>query len=142
MRSWSSLRRAGRPRRRGHGDLAAPARRASRRTGSGIHWFLTHRRPTEALRIAIALSDYWLHSGEPDAGSRRLEAGLAARGVEALVRGRAHYEAGMLAFWQGRDEQARLAIQTSREVAHDAEDRSTEALALAGLARIDCGRGD
>ena len=104
--------------------------------GAAFDWFLTHRRPTEALRIAIALSDYWLHSGEPDAGSRRLEAGLAARGVEALVRGRAHYEAGMLAFWQGRDEQARLAIRRSREVAHDAEDRSTEALALAGLARI------
>ncbi len=104
--------------------------------GAAFDWFLTHRRPTDALRIAVSLADHWMHSGELDAGSRRLERGLAATGVEPRVRARAHYQAGMLCFWQGRDEQSRSALQAGREVARDSEDRTTEALALAGLARL------
>jgi hypothetical protein len=111
------------------GEQAADLRAA-------FDWFLTHARPTDALRIAVSLSDHWVHSGELDMGRRRLERGLAAPGLEPRVRGRAHYQAGMLAFWEGHDEQARSAFQTGLEVARDSEDRTTEALALAGLARI------
>jgi hypothetical protein len=75
--------------------------------GDAFDWFLTHERPTDALRIAIALADHWVH-----------------------------YEAGMLAFWRGSDEQANSAFQAGREVARESQDRTTEALALAGLARI------
>jgi tetratricopeptide (TPR) repeat protein len=104
--------------------------------GDAFDWFLTHRRPTDALRIAVSLSDHWMHSGDLTEGTRRLERCLAATGVEPRVRGRAHCQAGMLAFWEGRDEQARSAFQAAREVARGCEDRTTEALALAGLARI------
>lgn len=104
--------------------------------GAAFDWFLTNQRPTEALRIAIALADHWVHSGELNAGSGYLERGLAAPGIEPRIRGRAHYQAGMLAFWRGRDEQAKSAFQTGRGVALDSKDRTTEALALAGLARI------
>ncbi len=104
--------------------------------GAAFDWFLTHQRPTEALRIAVSLADHWVHSGELNAGSRRLQRGLAATGVDPRVRGPAHYQTGMLAFWQGRDEQARLALQAGREVARDSDDPTTEALTLAGLARL------
>ena len=66
------------------------------------------------------MADHWMHSGdladEPGAG-----AGLAVVGVEPRIRGRAHCHAGMLAFWEGRDEQARAAFQAAREVAQEAQ---------------------
>ena len=104
--------------------------------GDAFDWFLTHERPTDALRIAIALADHWVHSGELNAGSGYLKRGLVAPGVEPRIRGRGHYEAGMLGFWRGSDEQANSAFQAGREVARESQDRTTEALALAGLARI------
>jgi tetratricopeptide (TPR) repeat protein len=103
---------------------------------NAFDWFLTHQRPTDALRLAVSLADHWMHSGDLADGTRRLERGLAVVGVEPRIRGRAHCQAGMLAFWEGRDERARSAFQAAREVARECEDGTTEALALAGLARI------
>jgi tetratricopeptide (TPR) repeat protein len=104
--------------------------------GTAFDWFLAHQRPTDSLRIAVALADHWIHSGELGEGSQRLERALATTGVEPRVRGRAQYQAGMLTFWQGRDEEARSSFQAGLKVARDCEDRTTEALALAGCARL------
>ncbi len=103
---------------------------------AAFDWFLDHQRPTDSLRIAVALADHWMHAGDLSEGTRRLELGLAATGVEPRVRGHAQYQAGMLAFWQGRDQVARSSFQAALEVARDSEDSTTEALALAGCARL------
>jgi hypothetical protein len=70
------------------------------------------------------------------AGRDWLDRALAAAPTDDHLRAVGLYERGMLAFWQGDDEDACALHGRSLQLARRLGDRTTVALALCGLARV------
>jgi tetratricopeptide (TPR) repeat protein len=90
----------------------------------------------EALELVTTLTEFLRISGRVAAGRRWLDRALAAAGPDDHRRAVALYEDGMLAFWQGADEEACAQLGRSLQLARRLGDRTTVALALCGLARV------
>jgi tetratricopeptide (TPR) repeat protein len=90
----------------------------------------------EALGLATTLTEFLRISGRVATGRRWLDRALAAAGPDDHRRAVALYEDGMLAFWQGADEEACSQHGRSLHLARRLGDRTTCALALCGLARV------
>src|SRR5437867_1392210 len=103
---------------------------------SAVGWFLQLGRADEALRLAASLPGYWSGSGRLEEGRALLERALTAPATDETLRGRAFFEAGLLAFWQGDDERARSLHAESLEIGRRLADPTVVPSALSGLARI------
>lgn len=103
---------------------------------SAAEWFVHEGPADDALRFAIALPDYWSATGRLEEGRALLDGALAATGIDEILRGRALFEAGLVAFWQGDDEAAHSHHTKSLEIGRRLADPTVTALALSGLARI------
>jgi tetratricopeptide (TPR) repeat protein len=103
---------------------------------AAFEWLLDHGQVADALALASALADLLRTTGRVAIGRRWLERALDAGAVDGHLRAVALYENGLLAFWQGADEEACSLHGRSLELARRLGDRTTVALALCGLARV------
>ena len=90
----------------------------------------------DAPALATALADLLRITGRVGTGRRWLDRALEAATVDDPLRAVALYENGLLAFWQGADEESCSLHGQSLELARRRGDRTTVALALCGLARV------
>ena len=98
-------------------------------------WLLDHGHTTDALTMACTLAEFLRITGHVATGRAWLERALAAA-THDRQRAVALYEDGMLAFWQGADEEACSLHGRSLHMARRLGDQPTVALALCGLARV------
>jgi tetratricopeptide (TPR) repeat protein len=103
---------------------------------AAFDWLLDQGRAHDALALASALADLLRATGRVAIGRAWLDRALAATTVDDRLRAVALYEHGLLAFWQGADEEACSLHGRSLELARRLGDRTTVALALCGLARV------
>jgi hypothetical protein len=83
---------------------------------AALRWLVDNGRTDEALRLALALVDFWQYTDRISDGREWLQRVLLARTIEDASRAEALFEAGLFAFWQGDDEQARALHQHSLEL--------------------------
>lgn len=108
---------------------------------SALSWFLDHGRSGEALRMAVALYDFWRLTGRTAVGQAWIDRALAASDDDERLRAEGLYRSGLLAFWQGDDASARSSHQRSLEIARRLNDPTAIAVALVGLARVELREG-
>jgi tetratricopeptide (TPR) repeat protein len=97
---------------------------------------LDHGQAGDALGLATSLTEFLRITGRVATGRGWLARALAAAGPDDHRRAVALYEDGMLAFWQGEDEEACSRHGRSLHLARRLGDHTTVALALCGLARV------
>jgi tetratricopeptide (TPR) repeat protein len=103
---------------------------------AAFDWMLDQGHSHDALALANALADLLKSTGRVAIGRRWLNCALEAATIDDRLRAVALYENGLLAFWQGADEEARCLHGQSLDLARRLGDRTTVALALCGLARV------
>jgi len=103
---------------------------------AALEWFVSRRRTDEALRLAASLTPFWTATKRLDEGSDWFDRVLALPAGDEVARGRASFEAGMLAFWKGDDERSSTLHGRALELGRRARDATVTALALGGLARV------
>jgi tetratricopeptide (TPR) repeat protein len=103
---------------------------------TALQWFVDHERPDEALRLANALSRFWLTQQRFDEGATWLGRVLTSPAGETRLRGTAHINAGFMAFWMGNDDRAAAHFTKALEVGRSLEDAPMISQALGGLARV------
>jgi hypothetical protein len=103
---------------------------------AAFHWFIAERRTDESLRLAISLVPFWMATKRLDEASLWFERALAMPGGNDAYRGRALFDAGYLAFWQGDDRRSSALQNQALQLGRKINNPSVTALALVGLARI------
>jgi ATP/maltotriose-dependent transcriptional regulator MalT len=103
---------------------------------TAFEWLLDHGRAGDALAMACALAEFLLISDRVATGRDWLDRALAADPANDHLRAAGLCEGGMLAFWQGADEDACSLHGRSLQLARRLGDPTTVALALCGLARV------
>jgi tetratricopeptide (TPR) repeat protein len=103
---------------------------------AAFDWLLDQGHTHDALALASALADLLRTTGRVAIGRRWLDRALEAATIDDPLRAVALYGNGLLAFWQGADEEACCLHGRSLELARRLGDRTTAALALCGLARV------
>ena len=103
---------------------------------AALQTFIDHGKIDEAMRLAIALAAFWRVTKRLAEGCDAFDRCLRAPGGDEILRGRASYEAGMLAFWKGDDHASDALHRRAVEIGRHTGDPTTVALALCGLARI------
>jgi tetratricopeptide (TPR) repeat protein len=103
---------------------------------AAFEWLLDHGHTADALALASTLADLLRTTGRVAIGRRWLDRALEAAAVDDPRRAVALYQNGLLAFWQGADEEACRLHGRSLELAGRRGERTTVALALCGLARV------
>jgi predicted ATPase/DNA-binding SARP family transcriptional activator/DNA-binding CsgD family transcriptional regulator len=94
------------------------------------------------LRLAGALSRFWSVYG-PGEGRRWLEKALAkGGGVPKSALGKALYEAGWIALWQGDSDKAIALLEEGRTLFRELEDRRGVAISIANLGSALLHQGD
>jgi non-specific serine/threonine protein kinase len=86
--------------------------------------------------MAGALAEFLRITGRVATGREWLDRALAATAADDRLRAVALYESGLLAFWQGADDEARSLHERSLDLARRLDDHTAVALALCGLARV------
>lgn len=95
------------------------------------------------LRLARAMSDYWMFRGDLREGVYWLKRALdRADTTPSSTRAGALTSVGWLALWLGDFNEAEPFLSTGRAVARDVADRWVEAASLMGLAIVALQRGD
>jgi non-specific serine/threonine protein kinase len=102
---------------------------------AAMEWFIDGERADKALRLASALTPFWMATKRLEEGCAWFDRALAAPGVDRH-RGRALFDAGYLAFWKGDYEKSAALQSQAVEMGRSAGDPTVTALALVGLARI------
>ena len=109
---------------------------------AAFRWFLDHDRAGDSMAMAIALANFVRISGRVTAGREWLDRALAAASPDDPQRPFALYENGLLAFWQGADEEVRSLLEQSLDLGRRRGDATAVAVALCGLARLLLREGD
>ena len=89
-----------------------------------------------AFRLASALVPFWIATKRIGEGDAWFDRALREPQTPAATLARAFYDHGYLVFWAGRYELAEKRFRESLALAERDGDRSLQALALAGLARV------
>lgn len=97
-----------------------------------LDWHLSVGQTEAAYRLASALVPFWIATARIDDGDRWFERALGTGDETA----RALYDHGYLDFFAGRYERADQRFASAHALAETAGDRSLQALALAGSARV------
>jgi tetratricopeptide (TPR) repeat protein len=103
---------------------------------AAFDWLLDHGQAADALALASTLAEFLRITGRVATGRAWLDRVLSAAGLDDRRRAVALYENGMLAFWQGADEEACSLHGRSLQLARRLGDPTVTALALCGLARV------
>jgi tetratricopeptide (TPR) repeat protein len=103
---------------------------------AALEWFVGHERPDEAMRLGSRLTYLWMTTKRLDEGSAWFDQILALAGGGDARRGRALFDAGYLAFWQGDYERSAQLQNEALELGRRVRDPTVTAIALTGLARI------
>ena len=103
---------------------------------AAMRWFIDQGRTDESMRLATALDPFWTATSRLDEGSAWFDLILGLPGGDDAHRGRALFDAGLLAFWQGDDDRASALHRRALEIGRQIGDPTITALALTGLARI------
>jgi tetratricopeptide (TPR) repeat protein len=103
---------------------------------AAFDWLLDRGHTADALALASTLAEPLRTTGRVATGRRWLDRALEAAAIDDPLRAVALYQNGLLAFWQGADEEACGLHGRSLELARRLGDRATVALALCGLARV------
>ena len=103
---------------------------------AGFGWLLDHGHAGEALQVAGALAEFLRATGRVATGRAWLDRVLAADALGEHLRAVALYQDGLLAYWQGDDEEACSLHGRSLQLARRLGDPTVTALALCGLARV------
>jgi tetratricopeptide (TPR) repeat protein len=103
---------------------------------AAFDWLLDHGRADDALELASTLAEFLRITGRVATGRRWLDRALQAAPSNDRLRAVGLYEHGMLAFWQGHDEDACSLHGRSLQLARRLGDPTTVARALCGLARV------
>jgi tetratricopeptide (TPR) repeat protein len=103
---------------------------------AAFDWLLDHGQAGDALALASRLAEFLRITGRVATGRAWLDSALEAATNDDRLRAVALYENGLLAFWQGADEEACSLHGRSLELARRLDDRSAVAQALCGLARV------
>jgi tetratricopeptide (TPR) repeat protein len=103
---------------------------------AAFDWLLDHGQADDALAMASTLAEFLRITGRVATGRRWLDRAQAATPADDRLRAAALYEHGMLAFWQGADEDACSLHGRSLQLARQLGDPTITALALCGLARV------
>ena len=103
---------------------------------AALDWFVEHGRANEALRLATALTPFLRATKRLAEAGAVLQRVLALPGGDHSRRGRAMFDAGMVAFFEGDDERATALHEQGLALGRGADDPTVVALALSGLARI------
>jgi tetratricopeptide (TPR) repeat protein len=103
---------------------------------AAFDWLLDHGQAADALAMASTLAEFLRITGRVATGRAWLDRALSAVALDDRLRAVALYENGMLAFWQGADEEACSLHGRSLELARRLGDPTVTALALCGLARV------
>jgi non-specific serine/threonine protein kinase len=101
-----------------------------------LHWFIDQDRPDQALRLANALSRFWITQQRFDEGSVWLDRVLESPAGEARLRATAHINAGFMPFWMGQDDRAAAHFTRALEIGRSLDDAPMVSQALGGLARV------
>jgi non-specific serine/threonine protein kinase len=103
---------------------------------AAFEWFIAHERADESRRLSTALLQFWLTQKRLAEGSAWVEQALALPGGDDGRRGRSLFDAGYLAYYQGKVEQAWSLYAQSVAVGRHANNPTVIALALVGMARL------
>jgi tetratricopeptide (TPR) repeat protein len=103
---------------------------------AAFDWLLDHGRAGDALAMASTLAEFLRITGRVATGRAWLDRALTAAAVDDRRKVVALYEDGMLAFWQGADEEACSLHGRSLHLARRLGDQTAVAQALCGLARV------
>jgi hypothetical protein len=103
---------------------------------AAFSWLLDHGLAADALAVASTLAEFLTITGRAAAGRDWLGRVLAADALDDRLRAVALYQDGLLAFWQGADEEACSLHGRSLHLARRVGDQTVIALALCGLARV------
>lgn len=100
--------------------------------------FIRNRQGEQALRLVDAVSFFWVEFGELQKARQRFAQVLAMPSASAptALRGKALYDAGLLAFRQGDQTASRSLNEESLAIGRGLNDKATSAAALIGLSRI------
>jgi predicted ATPase/DNA-binding CsgD family transcriptional regulator len=109
---------------------------------AALRFLLDSGRAEDALRLATALSRFWVEHGHLSEAERWLDEALAADAGSARLRARALCGAGLVAHDQGRYEQATELCREAAALSHKEGDPGGEALALSALAFVAAKEGD
>ena len=101
-----------------------------------LAWYIDAGQPDAAYRLASSLVSFWTSTNRIDEGDDWYRRALTIAAGSGPARARALYDHGYLIFWAGRYELAEKRFTESRTLAAAVGDRTVEALALAGLARV------
>ena len=127
---------AQRRRRRQDPDAERMVEARYREVREALDWYGAARFPDTAFRLASALVSFWIATKRIDEGDAWFDRALRDPQVTASTLARAYYDHGYLVFWAGRYELAERRFRESLAIAEREGDPSTQALALAGLARV------
>ena len=103
---------------------------------SAMQWFIVRGRTDESLRLASSLVPFWMATKRLDECSGWFEKALGLPGGDDAHRGRALFDAGYLAFWQGDDARSSSLQKQALTLGRQTDNPTVTALALVGLARI------
>jgi tetratricopeptide (TPR) repeat protein len=103
---------------------------------AAFEWLLRRGQTGEALAMACTLAEFLRSSGRIATGRAWLDRAVAAAAPDDRLRAVALYEHGLLAFWQGADEEACSLHGRSLHLARRLGEPTVVALALCGLARV------
>jgi non-specific serine/threonine protein kinase len=109
---------------------------------AALRFQLDSGRAEDALRLATALSRFWVEHGHLSEAERWLDEALAADAGSGSLRARALCGAGLVAHDQGRYEQATELCREAAALSHTEGDLGGEALALSALAFVAAKEGD
>lgn len=101
-----------------------------------IEWFLDEGWTDEAMRLTSGLTYFWMATQRMDEGSTWFDRIVTSPGGKETQRGRALFDAGYLAFWQGDYERSSMFHNRALELGRQIGDPTVIAIALTGLARI------
>lgn len=103
---------------------------------TALGWYVAEGRAEDAYRLARALSPFWMTTNRIQDGDDWFGRLLSDGRLDERSRARALYDHGYLIFWAGRYDVATARFNQARDAARALGDRTVQALALAGMARV------
>jgi predicted ATPase/class 3 adenylate cyclase/DNA-binding winged helix-turn-helix (wHTH) protein len=103
---------------------------------------LVERAPSQALRLAASLGDFWEIRGHLSESRERLRRALACAPTASAAAAKASFLAGRFAFFQGEADKAEPLYAEALRLAREADDFRVEVLALTHIGMVAQALGD
>lgn len=117
-------------------EAAGPVEYRYREMLDALDWYLEAGQPDTAYLLASALVPFWISTKRIGDGDAWFDRALGTNAGGEAARARALHDHGYLVFWTGQYDVAQQRFAESLALAERLGDRSLQALALAGSARV------